>query len=200
MPTATLTHPIQTTDRDRLSATLVAAFAADPFIRWTFPDAATYLTAFPALVDAVGGLAFAAGTADQVGDHAGGALWVSPGTPLDADAIGALVASTVPSERLPELGTFLEQVGEHHPEEPHWYLPFVGVDPTSQGHGLGSALLRYGLARADRDRLPAYLEASSPGNRALYERHGFVTTGEIRTTTSPPLWPMWRQPTPGGGS
>jgi ribosomal protein S18 acetylase RimI-like enzyme len=200
MSTATLTGANATTDRTRLTATLVAAFASDPIIRWTFPDAATYLDAFPALLGTLGGAAFETDTADEVADHTGAALWIAPGTPQDAEAIGALLDGAVAAERLPELGAFLEQVGEHHPEEHHWYLPFVGVDPTAQGRGLGSALLRHGLARADRDRLPAYLEASSPGNRALYERHGFVVTGEIRTATSPPLWPMWRQPTAGGVS
>jgi ribosomal protein S18 acetylase RimI-like enzyme len=194
MSTATLTAPTVTTDRTRLTATLVAAFAGDPIIRWSFTDAATYLDAFPALVGALGGAAFDTGAADEVADHAGGALWIAPQTPLDTDAIGALLHATVATARLPELGDFLDQVGEHHPDDAHWYLPFVGVDPTAQGRGLGSALLRHGLARADRDRLPAYLEASSPRNRALYERHGFVVTGEIRTPTSPPLWPMWRRP------
>jgi hypothetical protein len=49
-----------------------------------------------------------------------------------------------------------------------------------------------GLARADRDGLPAYLEASAPRNRALYERHGFEVVGEIQAGDSPPLWPMLR--------
>ncbi len=49
-------------------------------------------------------------------------------------------------------------------------------------------------ARADVDTLPAYLEASSPRNRALYERHGFEVTGEIQVADSPPLWPMLRRP------
>jgi ribosomal protein S18 acetylase RimI-like enzyme len=86
----------------------------------------------------------------------------------------------------------LEQTAEHHPETPCWYLPFIGIDPQHQGRGLGSRLLAEGLARCDRDRLPAYLEASSARNRALYERHGFVGTGELRAGDSPPLWPMLR--------
>jgi ribosomal protein S18 acetylase RimI-like enzyme len=196
----TTTTPTTTTDRARLTATLVAAFAADPVIRWTFPDAATYLGAFPALLGALGGAAFDDGTADEVADHAGCALWLAPGTTLDVDAIGGLIGGAVAPERLEELGAFLEQVGEHHPEGDHWYLPFVGVDPATQGLGYGSELLRHGLARADRDQVPTYLEASSPRNRALYERHGFRAVAEIRTTTSPPLWPMWRHPTSGGAS
>ncbi|MBA2414831.1 MAG: GNAT family N-acetyltransferase [Geodermatophilaceae bacterium] len=33
------------------------------------------------------------------------------------------------------------------------------VDPSRQGQGLGSRLLETGVARCDRDHLPAYLEA-----------------------------------------
>ena len=42
--------------------------------------------------------------------------------------------------------------------------------------------------------MPAYHEASSPRNRALYERHGYVTQGEFTLPDGPPLWPMWRDP------
>jgi hypothetical protein len=51
------------------------------------------------------------------------------------------------------------------------------------------------LERCDRDRVPAYLEASSPRNRALYERHGFEVMEECRyADDGPPLWRMWREP------
>jgi hypothetical protein len=50
------------------------------------------------------------------------------------------------------------------------------------------------LERCDRDGTPAYLNATSPRNRALYERHGFRTVNELRTSDCPPLWAMWREP------
>jgi hypothetical protein len=51
------------------------------------------------------------------------------------------------------------------------------------------------LSRCDEQGLPAYLEASSPRNRALYERHGFEVTEELKLPRSgPPLWLMWREP------
>src|SRR5688500_5386289 len=66
-----------------------------------------------------------------------------------------------------------------HPHEPHYYLPLAGVTPDRQGRGIGSALLQPVLDRCDRDGVPAYLEATSERNRALYERHGFVATSVI---------------------
>ena len=86
-----------------------------------------------------------------------------------------------------------------HPTEPqhppHYYLPAVGVAPEWQGRGLGAALLAPVLARCDRERVPAFLEASSPRNRTLYERHGFTVLEEFTLgRSSPPLWRMWRDP------
>jgi ribosomal protein S18 acetylase RimI-like enzyme len=175
-------------------ATLVLAFDADPVIRWTYPDQGRYLRYFSVLATLLGGPALKAGTADRTEDGSGAALWVPPGSPQDDEAIVSLLVRSVDEERHPVAFTFLEQVDEHHPTEPHWYLPFIGVDPVHQGRGIGSDLLRSGLTRVDDDGLPAYLEASSPRNRALYERHGFVVIGEIQAGDSPPLWPMWREP------
>jgi hypothetical protein len=47
---------------------------------------------------------------------------------------------------------------------------------------------------ADRCGAPAYLEDTSPRNRALHERHGFQVTGELALAGGPPLWAMWREP------
>ena len=42
-----------------------------------------------------------------------------------------------------------EKMGSSHPNEPHWYLPPLGVDPLHYGKGLGSALLQHTLAVYD---------------------------------------------------
>jgi GNAT superfamily N-acetyltransferase len=78
----------------------------------------------------------------------------------------------------------------------HYYVRDVGVLPSRQGQGLGSALLRPTLERCDREGLPAYLEASSERSAALYERLGFRITRELRIGGSPPLWLMLRAPQP----
>jgi len=88
---------------------------------------------------------------------------------------------------------FFELMGTHHPTEPHWYLPLIGVDPSCQGEGHGGALMRHALDRCDRDRLPAYLESSNPRNVSLYLRHGFEIVGKIQVGTSPVLTPMYRK-------
>jgi GNAT superfamily N-acetyltransferase len=65
---------------------------------------------------------------------------------------------------------------------------------VAQGAGLGGALRAPILARCDRDGVPAYLEATSDRNRALYERHGFRVRGAIPLPDGPRVWAMWRDP------
>ncbi|MEJ7583123.1 MAG: GNAT family N-acetyltransferase [Acidimicrobiales bacterium] len=156
------------TDEDRSVATLTMAFSDDPVARWFLPDADRYLTYWPQVVRAFGGPAFAKGTADSIDDFGGVALWLPPGEGADEGAMGAIAVEAVPAADQEEVFGFMGQIGELHPTEPHWYLPLIGVDVTRQGRGYGSALLRHALGRCDRDRLPAYLEATSPLSKLLY--------------------------------
>ena len=177
---------------DEAVGTLVVAFAADPVIRWLLPDGARYVAHFPRLLRLVGDVASGTGAVDAVGGVAGAALWIAPGTQLPEEEFAGLLQQSVEAVRQEDAFALLEQMDLHHPAEPHWYLPFIGVDPLHQGRGYGSALLRTSLGRCDRERLPAYLEASSPRNRALYERHGFEAVAEVRVADCSPLWPMVR--------
>jgi GNAT superfamily N-acetyltransferase len=87
-----------------------------------------------------------------------------------------------------------EQMARYHPREPHWFLPFIGVDPLQQGKGCGAALMQHALIPCDRDGTPAYLESSNPKNIPLYERYGFELLGTIQVETSPAIFPMLRKP------
>jgi ribosomal protein S18 acetylase RimI-like enzyme len=125
-------------------------------------------------------------------DFLGGSLWLPPGVGPDGDALEALTLETLAEPALSEVGAIMEQIGAAHPEGPHWHLALIGVDPTYQGRGIGSTLLRYALARIDAERLPAYLESSNPANVPLYRRHGFEVIREVRVGGSPLVFPMLR--------
>ena len=88
----------------------------------------------------------------------------------------------------------IQQMEQHHPKTPHWYLPFVGVEPMQQNRGLGALLLRPILERCDHERLPAYLESTNPRNVPFYESLGFRGIGMIQSGTSPTIVPMLREP------
>ncbi|RZQ60443.1 GNAT family N-acetyltransferase [Amycolatopsis suaedae] len=92
--------------------------------------------------------------------------------------------------------TVLSMIEQRHPRHAdHLYLVALGVHPDHRGRGLGGAVLRHRLAEADSRGEPVYLEASSTRNRPLYERHGFVQTGDpIQFPDGPEIYPMWRDP------
>lgn len=174
-------------------AVLVLAFGADPATRWTWPDPDEYLRNFPSFAKLLGGKAFAHESAYQVDDYSGAALWLPPDVQPDDDALAELMLRTSAAP-LEDVSAVFEQMERYHPQEPHWFLPFIGVDPSRQGEGYGAALMEHALIACDRDHAPAYLESSNPKNVPLYERYGFTLLGTIQVGTSPPIFPMLRPP------
>ena len=173
-------------------ATLVSAFIADPVERWLFAEPLQYLTRFATFVAAFGKGGFASETVFKLGDFAAVAIWIPPGAKPDEDAIVAALSESVPREKHADTFSVLEQMDAAHPKDPHWYLPWLGVDAALQGAGLGAALLRHGLARVDADRLPAFLETPNPRTVPLYERHRFVVSSVSHAGACPPVTSMRR--------
>lgn len=181
-------------DENRAIDTVVLAFGGDPMTRWVWPEAHQYMTVMPKVVRAFGGAAFVHNGAFTSDEYTGAALWLRPGVHPDEERLMALMESTAsPGARQAVLAVF-EQMATYHPEEPHWYLPLIGVDPAHQGKGYGDALMRYVLEQIDREKLGAYLEASSARNIPFYRRHGFEELGRIQVGSSPTLVPMLRRP------
>jgi GNAT superfamily N-acetyltransferase len=173
---------------------MTMAFSADPAARWAWPDPLQFITIFMPLVTLFGGKSFDHGSAYVIGDFFGVAQWLPPGVRPDDGPIGELFEQNMSEPKLGEVLSLFEQMAGFHPDEPHWYVPLIGVDPMLQGQGYGTQLMRHRLAACDRDRQPAYLEATSPASRSLYERFGFRVLGEIRSGDSPPMFPMLREP------
>ena len=180
-------------------ATLAGAFFDDPINRWILPDDAERAERAPALWSAFTNACWVHRTVYVTGRLSAAALWVPPGRPLvsagaEEEFVGAILDGVGSADAAERIAALMATMDEHHPVEDHWYLPFIGVDPSDQGQGLGSALLCHVLGQADRLGVPAYLEASCPRNRCLYERHGFRTTRELTAAGCPPMYAMWRDP------
>ena len=193
------TPPIKSatpSEQDAAVAVVVLAFGSDPVARWAYPDPHECLSYFPDFVRAFGGNAFEHGTGYCAEGRAGAALWHPPGVHPREEEPGAITQRTLPARKQKEVSAQLEQMAGYHPEEPHWYLPLIGVDPARQNQGYGSALMAHALAPCDRENRPAYLESTNPRNIPLYRRHGFEVLGTIEVGAAPPIFPMLRRPRP----
>ncbi len=77
----------------------------------------------------------------------------------------------------------------------HWYLLLLGTDPQFQGQGYASRLIRPMLTRADRERLPCYLETNLEVNVSIYRHLGFrVLEESLIPDTTVKNWAMIRDP------
>jgi ribosomal protein S18 acetylase RimI-like enzyme len=180
-------------DEKRCIEIITRAFADDPAARWMYPDRNQFLRYFPQFVRIFGGAAFEHGTVQLLYGCAA-ALWLPPEAHPDEAALAELIERSVSARQRHAVLAVFEQMDYYHPREPHWHLPLIGVEPSHQRKGYGSALLASTLARLDDQDLPAYLEATSPDNVALYERHGFEVVGVVQAGTSPSIFPMLRKP------
>jgi GNAT superfamily N-acetyltransferase len=182
-------------DAIAIAASLAGAFSDDPVFQWFSPDNARRRAMLPAFFAVFTAAYMRRGDIHVSDGVAGAALWATPEIdPLAADPADAERLAEIAGVDAPRLFEVLERLEAHAPQEPHYHLQLLGVRPEHQGAGIGGALMAPGLARCDRDGVPAYLEATTDRNRALYERHGFRAHGSIPLPDGPALWRMWREP------
>jgi GNAT superfamily N-acetyltransferase len=86
----------------------------------------------------------------------------------------------------------------HEIDVPHWYLAILGVDPSFQGSGAGTALLQPVLRRCDEEGVVAYLETQKPENVPWYGRQHFEVVDKLEVRGCPPIWTLLREPRPAG--
>ena len=186
-------------DRELVVRLLDAAFQDDPVSGWVFPGAEDRRAKHPGLMAAFTDIVLAAGRIDLTEDGSACALWMSMPADDDGDAEDdgpAQVRQAVDpdNERVETIGRLTAAI--HPSGRAHEYLWMIAVAPGRQGEGLGTALIESVLDRCDRERQPAYLEASSARSRKLYERLGFELAGPVLDLpeNGPAMWPMWREP------
>jgi GNAT superfamily N-acetyltransferase len=181
-----------TADLPDVTDTLALAFYDDPVIMWLIEDRSRRRRLLPGFFGAIAESYLAYNETYSVDEGVSAAVWAPPGAKDDEELAARLGgAAQEYAERLFEILGLME---EKHPLEHHYYLFLLGTRPERQGRGLGSSLMAPVLQTCDRDRVPAYLEATSERNKQLYLRHGFEVTDEIPLPSGPTMWPMWRSP------
>lgn len=174
-------------DIPQLAAVLGRAFAADPFFSYVAGDASERNQRMREgwagiLRHASAGLSATWTTEDR----AGAAIWIPAGrrasSVVDQLRLVPVYGQLVGWRRLRSVATAIDALEDRrrvHVPGPHHHLAALGVEPSRQGEGIGSALLAPVLSEADASGVPCYLETATGRNVLLYERHGFDVVEEL---------------------
>jgi GNAT superfamily N-acetyltransferase len=184
---------------ERAARVLSIAFADDPVSDHVDGDPRRRAQAVRAIFDALLARSGDRVVVDVVGDPIDGvAIWLPPDDP-PSDEVDLWASLSLPFpgqlERFRQAIGALDEAHANVLAGPHWYLLFVGTDPSSRGHGIGGALVRAHDADADAADVPCGLETFGDGLRAFYEHLGW----EVGSTTAvpfsaEPLHSMLRRP------
>ena len=198
----TAIEPLQASALERAVVTAASAYLPDPIITWVFPDAARRPAASRALMRVLVGYGLRYGRVTASHDARAVCVWIPPGSGI---TIPRMIRSRMlalpfragfrPSARFMAANETMDKIHKARVPGPHWYLFGVAVAPELHNQGIGSSIIREGLARADRESRPCYLETSEPRNLVLYQRLGFAVLEEATLGKGgPPAWAMLREP------
>jgi ribosomal protein S18 acetylase RimI-like enzyme len=81
----------------------------------------------------------------------------------------------------------------HDPRESHWHLGPLGVLPSRQGSGIGTALMRHFCREVDARRAAAFLETDQSSSVRFYRGFGFQVVDEVDIFEVRNYF-MWRPP------
>jgi len=193
-------RPADASDVPRLAEVLADAFLDDPLTMWLFRAddglRERLRRSFHALL---GRVYLAKGHTLTTTDLAGAALWSPPGkwklTAVQQLRLAPAMLRAVPLSQIRNGSRLNVLVTRAHPRDPHWHLSVLGVAPARQRSGVGSALVRPILDRADAERVLCHLETSKEANIPYYVRHGFEVAEELAMPHGAPrVWTMTRRP------
>jgi GNAT superfamily N-acetyltransferase len=177
---------------------LARAFADDPIFDLLVTDRADRTFEVQRLFERLDAPLASMGFVWEIGDAVAAAAWIPRGA---HEAWAEIDAATLPYVReiSPDGGRRWEAmwgwVLERIPDEPLWLLDNIGVEPGSQGTGLGRALIEHGFRLAEEDGVGTFLETTVPGNVPYYEHLGFhVVEDGVTPLEGPHAWLMRRDP------
>ncbi|PDP86919.1 GNAT family N-acetyltransferase [Glycomyces fuscus] len=193
-------------DVPAVARVLSRALYHDPVFRWLFPDDGRRMAQNSRACALLAGFGHVPGghttVADSLEDPArgpvvrGAALWTPPGARREGAAVPLRSlphwVRLLGLARLPELAWYTGELRASIPEDPHWYLCLLGTDPAADGTDTGSRLLRAGLARADADGVPVYLETADPADIGYYEDYDFRVVRAVHLPAAPSAYCMLR--------
>ncbi|PTD04039.1 hypothetical protein FCULG_00001785 [Fusarium culmorum] len=103
----------------------------------------------------------------------GWARWARREQPLSGKQIKS---SSFPASGIKKLRGISSRRTTMQQLKKHWFLSTIAVAKEGQRRGVGSALMKFGVERADAEGWMSYLNSSQEG-KGLYEKFGFKVSG-----------------------
>jgi ribosomal protein S18 acetylase RimI-like enzyme len=196
--------PLESGSRARAAHLLARAFHDDPAYRLVIPEEDRRVEVLSWLFDRVVRYSLLYGEVHATPALEGVACWLPPGGARLT--LGRLVRSGLYAaplkmglasyRRFDAFLSYENELRERCAPVSHSYLWVIGIDPSTQGRGIGGRLLERVLARASVEGAPCYLETGLERNLRFYERHGFEVVGEGRVPgQGVQVWAMLRNAT-----
>ena len=185
------------------AAMLARAFHDDPLMRYAIPDSDERARLLPSLYERMIRFGMLAGEVYATGDVPEGvAIWIPPNAKWTRENIEASgmheFATLIGNDAYQRYREVVSQEWQARLREipgPGWYLFILGVEPRVQRRGLGGALMRPILDRADTEQLVCYLETENERNVAFYLKQGFdLIVSEEAGTSGVRFWTFRRNP------
>lgn len=203
MPDSPDVPTLKASQVDEVSNVLARAFFDDPMIMYIVPDEEKRRRVLPWFMKKAAQVSHRYGEPfTTAGKVEGAALWLPPGKSIltlpQMARVGMLAAPF--KFGLPTFMKFmgvmnhLEHFHKRDVPPDHWYLFVLGVEPERQGQGVGGKMIGPILERADKDRLPCYLETMKEINVTFYKKHGFEVIVDDQFKDGPRYWTMKRDP------
>ncbi|MCX0273966.1 GNAT family N-acetyltransferase [Nocardia zapadnayensis] len=178
-------------DLDRASQILGEAFADYPWTNWCVAEdfhlerISSLQRIYLEYMAIPHGSAYIDSNADGV------VAFLPPDAPTLAEDVSAKIAQ-LHGDRFDRAMAADAQLSALPIPDDAWLLATIGTTPRSRGTGLGTALMKYGLAELDRAGNSCWLDTSTERNLPLYQRFGFTVVGQVALDSGPTVWRMHR--------
>jgi GNAT superfamily N-acetyltransferase len=180
------------------AAMLARAFHDDPLMRYAIPDSDERARLLPPLYERMIRFGMLAGEVYATADMPEGvAIWLPPNAKWTRENMEASGMHETPTligdqayQRYREVVSREWQARLREIPGTGWYLFILGVEPRVQRSGLGGALMRPILERAETEQVVCYLETENESNVAFYLKQGFevVVDGEEAGASGVRFW------------
>jgi hypothetical protein len=169
-------------------------FAESATGAWLVPDGHRRRAVLTAVVRVWTEHALLCGEAYLLLDRSAAAVWLHQYGPAAASIGYGERFAVACADYLDRFLQLDDALAAHRPAAPHNHLAFFAVSAQPHRIRRAAALLAASNARMGQARLPTYTEATTPADRDLFARHGYVAHQPFTLPDGSVTYPMWRSP------